>query len=534
MLAIVMFSAMFLSKPTFATFVQPQPWMEINQIDSDLPLTWMKYPNFLILPTDGSKGCVHPDVLYFPDGKDGYNFWMIYTPYPDNAKEQPFIVRSNNGINWTGTGIINPVIQAGVHDFNYDHQADPAWCYIPEYDKFFLVWTACPNNFTANIAIAYSTDAQDWHFDAFGSNREPILVENAGTPTIVYKNGIFQVWYNSGGLQYLEPVYYLTFQWDNTDNRVINQSSSQGPWFPASNETASLFLGHGHGLTHVSVVCSGDDYYLYGSCYPAGADVNYTLFQNKILHCWKGTPPLNFTDYGTLLSPNPFGWDSMMIYKSVLLTDCYGNLVTPNNQFWLYYSGYGNSTQGGERLMPHIGLATAPYEEPLFHDVAVVSVSSSKTVVGQMCNCFVDATVFNKGDFTETFKVTVYANTTVVGTQTVNNISNNTSTLLNFTWNTTNFAYGNYTLWACAWSVTDERNTGNNNCTSDKITAITIPGDIDGNFKVNLADLVALAQAYGSRPSDNNWNPNADVDGNNVVGLSDLVALAQHYGQHYP
>jgi hypothetical protein len=70
----------------------------------------------------------------------------------------------------------------------------------------------------------------------------------------------------------------------------------------------------------------------------------------------------------------------------------------------------------------------------------------------------------------------------------------------------------------------------NNNCTGGQIL-ITIPGDIDGNFKVQLSDLVFLAQAYSSKPHDPNWNPNADIDGNTVVGLSDLVILAQHYGQ---
>jgi hypothetical protein len=63
---------------------------------------------------------------------------------------------------------------------------------------------------------------------------------------------------------------------------------------------------------------------------------------------------------------------------------------------------------------------------------------------------------------------------------------------------------------------------------------VTISGDVDGNFKVQLNDLVSLAHAYGSKLGDSNWNPNADIDGNLVVGLSDLVMLAQHYGQHYP
>jgi hypothetical protein len=61
-----------------------------------------------------------------------------------------------------------------------------------------------------------------------------------------------------------------------------------------------------------------------------------------------------------------------------------------------------------------------------------------------------------------------------------------------------------------------------------------IPGDINLDREVSLADLVLLAQAYGTKPGDPNWNPNADIDGNGVVGLPDLVALAQHYGQRYP
>jgi hypothetical protein len=63
---------------------------------------------------------------------------------------------------------------------------------------------------------------------------------------------------------------------------------------------------------------------------------------------------------------------------------------------------------------------------------------------------------------------------------------------------------------------------------------VTIPGDINGDFKAGLADLVLLAQAYSSKPGDRKWNSNADIDSNGTVALSDLVILARHYGQHYP
>jgi hypothetical protein len=104
---------------------------------------------------------------------------------------------------------------------------------------------------------------------------------------------------------------------------------------------------------------------------------------------------------------------------------------------------------------------------------------------------------------------------------------------MGFIWNTTGFEYGNYTISAYAWPVPKETNIENNNFTGGTVV-VTIPGDVNGDGKVNLADLVALALAYRSTPGSSNWNPNADIDNNGVVNLIDLVTSAIHYGQHYP
>jgi hypothetical protein len=106
-------------------------------------------------------------------------------------------------------------------------------------------------------------------------------------------------------------------------------------------------------------------------------------------------------------------------------------------------------------------------------------------------------------------------------------------TTLTFTWNTTQFAYGNYTLSGYAWPVPGETSTADNNFTGG-LVKVSIPGDLDGDFRVSRQDLVILASAYGSKPGDSNWNPNADVNGDDKISLQDLVILAQHYGQHYP
>ena len=60
----------------------------------------------------------------------------------------------------------------------------------------------------------------------------------------------------------------------------------------------------------------------------------------------------------------------------------------------------------------------------------------------------------------------------------------------------------------------------------------TIPGDISGNGKVDLSDLVTLALSYGSMPGQPKWKPTADLSGNGKVDLADLVILATHYGKH--
>jgi hypothetical protein len=169
---------------------------------------------------------------------------------------------------------------------------------------------------------------------------------------------------------------------------------------------------------------------------------------------------------------------------------------------------------------------------PEIHDVAVTNVTSLKTMVGQGHSGNIIVTVQNKGDRTENVNVTVNANTTFIQSLNVT-LSSGNSTNVTFTGNTIGLAYGNYTIWAYALPVNGEVSTANNNCTGGQIT-VTFPGDINGDFKVGLPDLVMLAQAYGSKPGDLNWNPNADIDGNGIVGLSDLVALAQRYGQHYP
>ena len=116
------------------------------------------------------------------------------------------------------------------------------------------------------------------------------------------------------------------------------------------------------------------------------------------------------------------------------------------------------------------GIEIAAQED--IHDIAVVSVTPSlKSVkVGELVN--ITAVVENNGDFTETFNVTMYQDTSVIETEkTVQNLTAGTSTTLTFTWDTTgtkdevyalNKKEKTYNLTATASTVAGETNTEDN------------------------------------------------------------------------
>jgi len=181
------------------------------------------------------------------------------------------------------------------------------------------------------------------------------------------------------------------------------------------------------------------------------------------------------------------------------------------------------------------------------HYVVLTNVTLSRNgfwpmlIVGQGYSLNITVTAADPGSYAETFNVTAFANTTYIASQNVTTSSGN-STTITFTWNTTGFGYGTYTISAYAVPVPDQANTVNNNFTGGNVI-VTIPGDINGDFKVNLEDVVTLAAAYGSHcanyhyqgePASPNWNPNADINGGGKVGLLDLAILAYYWLQHYP
>ncbi len=166
-------------------------------------------------------------------------------------------------------------------------------------------------------------------------------------------------------------------------------------------------------------------------------------------------------------------------------------------------------------------------------DVAVTRLEPQKTILGEGCQCRLSVTVENQGGYTETFTVTIYANTTVIATAKNIVLDKATSTAIILTWNTTGFGHGYYALKATVSAVPGETDTANNSLVDGTVFVGTV-GDVNADREVDLRDVFAVSQAYGSSPGHAHWESNYDLNGDGLVDLKDFYQTCHNFGQSDP
>ena len=183
------------------------------------------------------------------------------------------------------------------------------------------------------------------------------------------------------------------------------------------------------------------------------------------------------------------------------------------------------------------------------HDIAIDNIESAKKVVGKGYCANMSVALTNLGSLTETFNVTVYANTTIVANLTDITLSSGNSATIAFLWNTTYFAKGSYTIWAYAWPVADEIDlTDNNRTLADGAISIGVPCDVVGppgytgppDGECNNRDIGYFCTKFGTTPTSPNWDSNCDVIGpppgwpDNTVNMRDLGEACNNFGNTDP
>jgi parallel beta-helix repeat protein len=176
-------------------------------------------------------------------------------------------------------------------------------------------------------------------------------------------------------------------------------------------------------------------------------------------------------------------------------------------------------------IAPHLSMFGVTTIQPLsMFGVTVANSACSKTVVGEGYNLIVNVTIRNPSDYVKTFDLFAYAKSAhtllVVGRATVSNLPPNGQVTVTFTWNTSSCAKGVYTI-----SLQDE---------PLGFASVTIPGDVDGTFEVDIYDVTAICVCYDSKIGQTLYYPNCDLDGDGIIDIFDVTTACITYGQKYP
>ncbi len=252
----------------------------------------------LTVPTyDGSNQLTHPKVLYFANGWHGYRYWMSMTPYPytDDDYENPSIVVSNDGNNWSvPAGLKNPISGIPADVKIGGHYSDS---HLVMRDNVMELWYRYnPGNpkthstdYRSNIYYKKtSTDGIHWseakYLSDFGGDGHLSMAIN-------YEGGIYKSW-------------YTTFN----GHLCFSESADSAHW--SSPVVASVPLPAGYFPYHQDMIKIGSRYCLL-QC--AEKPSNYTFAQFFA----SSTDGVHFSDVKRIYpTDDPSLWNNVSLYRS--------------------------------------------------------------------------------------------------------------------------------------------------------------------------------------------------------------------------
>ena len=260
--------------------------------------------------SDGSGQCVHPSILYFPEGWNGYKYWMAMTPFPgnDDNLETPEILACDDGVNWVvPAGLTNPIVARDVAAPNtdsflfYNEATDELWCYyrktdVATYDRIYL---------------KKSVDGIEWGGTGLGTLVLDMALAAALSPAVIKVGATYHMWYVDrttapNAIKYRTSVDGETWGVEGTINLYGDM-----PWFSVANDWMPWHL-------EVRWINEYNEYWMPLTL--TNAEVGWGT-DNQLMFL-RSTDGINwYLHPNIILSPSAAGWDSSRSYKATFILD---------------------------------------------------------------------------------------------------------------------------------------------------------------------------------------------------------------------
>ncbi|MHB1544408.1 MAG: hypothetical protein ACYCS1_09385 [Gammaproteobacteria bacterium] len=251
---------------------------------------------------------VHPDVVHIPGGFQGYQYWMVFNPYPraQDRWENPVIRVSHDGYSWERFhNLPDPLVPAPADPDL--HHADPELVYAA--GKLHLVFmTARKSTGETEFFVMETRSGMDWSTPtAFHSGRW-----NA-CPTFIWTDPTWQMW-----------MVELDTSRRYAQARIERYA---GPdIFRMKIQAVCDMSIPGHVPWHLDVQKTDLGYEALVAAFPSGTDNSRT----RLFHLVSANgSKFTLTGKCPLLAPSWLGWDNRMIYRS-----CFLKLETGQYRIW--------------------------------------------------------------------------------------------------------------------------------------------------------------------------------------------------------
>jgi hypothetical protein len=217
---------------------------------------------------------VHPDVLYFAAGWNGYKYWMAYTPCPPTANENPSIAVSNDGETWiTPPGLTNPI---DANPGGGANNSDASLCMSADNVTMYIVWREFKAATVDKIYLSSSADGVTW--------AAPTLILSPATnqgmsPSVLWDGAQFVMWLCA------TSTYPLFQQYTCATIDGIWSAATQTTWLNSPGP-----IGASISPKHADMILSGGVYYLICMDVDNGINGGLYLATSADGLAWKADP----------------------------------------------------------------------------------------------------------------------------------------------------------------------------------------------------------------------------------------------------